>query len=260
MTATSLHDRATIETVLRQNVYLHIYSIGDLDDFFWPYTTWYSLQNGSRIDAIVLLYFRQPLPTLIALSDNPEEIRHLLESVKHLLPPRFYAHFSPGVELVLNDTHHMDSHGEHLKMALLDESRLGVFDCPDTVKLARENKKEIVELYSMHYPGNWFDPRMLETEQYYGIRCDGLLVSVAGVHVYSPEYRVAALGNVTTAEGHRCKGLATRVTARACLSLLETVDHIGLNVKADNPAAVTCYQKLGFEAVATYGEFLVQIK
>lgn len=32
--------------------------------------------------------------------------------------------------------------------------------------------------------------------------------------------------------------------------------HIGANVKADNDSAITCYRKLGFEVVASYGEFL----
>jgi hypothetical protein len=44
-----LHDKATIERVLRRNVYLHLYSIGDLDDFFWPYTVWYATADGAEI-------------------------------------------------------------------------------------------------------------------------------------------------------------------------------------------------------------------
>ena len=34
-------DKAAIEAFLRRDVSLHAYSIGDLDDFFWPYTSWY---------------------------------------------------------------------------------------------------------------------------------------------------------------------------------------------------------------------------
>jgi len=35
---------------------------------------------------------------------------------------------------------------------------------------------------------------------------------------------------------------------------------IGLNVKADNHAAISCYKKNGFEIVASYGEFVVHAK
>jgi len=40
--------------------------------------------------------------------------------------------------------------------------------------------------------------------------------------------------------------------------LLEDVCHIGLNVKADNDAAISCYRRLGFETVAPYGEYMVE--
>jgi predicted GNAT family acetyltransferase len=116
---------------------------------------------------------------------------------------------------------------------------------------------DLLRLYDESYPGNWFDPHLLQTRQYFGLRVKGGLVSVAGVHVYSETYRVAAIGNVVTHPAHRNKGYARLVTARLCQSLLETVDHIGLNVRADNEAAIACYRKLGFKTVAPYGEFTV---
>jgi predicted GNAT family acetyltransferase len=59
---------------------------------------------------------------------------------------------------------------------------------------------------------------------------------------------------------HRNKGYGRLVTARLCQSLLEKVEHIGLNVKADNDAAIACYRKLGFEIIAPYGELTVEQK
>lgn len=253
-----LHDRTAIEQVLRENVYLHIYSIGDLDEFFWPYTTWYAIEDNTGINTIALLYSGQSLPTLLALSEKPDRMRGLLESIAHLLPPRFYAHLSPGVESVLDSIYQLVPHGEHLKMALLHRSAVEACDCTDTCALGRDDIDEIVEFYKECYPGNWFDPRMLETNQYFGIREKERLVSVAGIHVYSPEYKVAALGNIATAPSHRNKGYARQATAKTCQSLLADVCHIGLNVKADNNTAISCYKKLGFEVVASYGEYMVQ--
>lgn len=260
MTSICLHDKATIEQVLRQNVYLHIYSIGDLDDFFWPYTMWYATRNDTEISAIALLYVGQSLPTLLALSERTDSMHCLLESILHLLPQRFYAHLSPGVESVFRSTCHLDSHGEYLKMALLHRSAIDTIDCPDICELGREDVDEIVDFYQRCYPGNWFDSRMLETNQYFGIRKDGHLVSVAGIHVYSPEYKVAALGNIATAPSHRNEGYGRQATVRTCQSVLKDVCHVGLNVKADNEAAISCYKKLGFEIVASYSEYMVQRK
>lgn len=260
MTVIFLHEKAEIERILRDNVSLHIYSIGDLDDFFWPYTTWYAKKSDMGIKAIALLYIGQSPPTLLALSENTEDMRSLMKSMLHLLPQQFYAHLSPGVETALSETHHLDPHGEYLKMSLLQKSKVDTFDCSDTFALGHDDVKEIVDFYQQYYPGNWFNPRMLETGQYFGIRKEGDLVSIAGIHVYSPEYKVAALGNIATAPSYRNKGHARQVTARTCRSLLKQVSHIGLNVKADNDAAISCYKSLGFEAVASYGEYMVKKK
>jgi ribosomal protein S18 acetylase RimI-like enzyme len=69
---------------------------------------------------------------------------------------------------------------------------------------------------------------------------------------------VAALGNIATAPSCRGKGFCRQVTAKTCQSLRKNVSHIGLNVKADNGAAISCYTRLGFESVASYGEFMLE--
>lgn len=258
MRPTCLHDKEEIERFLRRNVDLHFYSIGDLDDFFWPYTTWYGALTAAAVEAIALLYVGQPLPTLLALSDRTDRMGDLLASIVHLLPQRFYAHLSPGLDSFFAQTHHLVAQGRHLKMALRGSAAVDAYDCHDVCRLGSDDVDEVVTFYQRSYPGNWFDPRMLESNQYSGIRDDGLLVSVAGTHVYSPAYRVAALGNVATAPSHRNRGYARQVTARTCQSLLSESDHIGLNVKADNAAAISCYRALGFEIAASYDEHMIE--
>jgi predicted GNAT family acetyltransferase len=118
----------------------------------------------------------------------------------------------------------------------------------------------IQSLYKKSYPENWFDPRMLETDQYFGIKEENRLVSIAGIHVYSPQYKVAALGNIATLPAYRNKGYGSQVTAKLCQSLLKEGMRIGLNVKTDNHAAIASYKKIGFKTVVSYGEFMVQRK
>jgi predicted GNAT family acetyltransferase len=124
--------------------------------------------------------------------------------------------------------------------------------------LSPADRQEVEAFYHRSHPGNWFDPRMLDTGQYFGVRFGGRLIAAGGVHVASHTYRVAALGNIATDPEHRGEGLATRVTARICVSLRESVEHIGLNVKADNAAAMACYRKLGFEVIGEYDELLFE--
>ena len=114
---------------------------------------------------------------------------------------------------------------------------------------------EVLAFYARAYPGTWFEPRMLETRRYVGIRDEHGLVCVAGVHVWSPEWRVAALGNVATVPESRGRGLAKAACAQLCRVLLDDgIDTISLNVRADNLAAIAAYEKLGFAHAADYVE------
>lgn len=254
-----LHDKTEIESFLRTNTFLHIYSIGDLDDFFWPYTTWYALKQGESIKAIVLVYTGLATPSVLALAEeNLVSMQELLSSATHLLPTRFYLHLSPGLEKILKENYKLKSHGKHYKMALKNKVLLDNIDTSQVISLSRANLTNICKLYKESYPGNWFEPRMLDAYQYYGIRGQDGLISIAGVHVYSQQYKIAALGNIATHPSLRGKGLGKSVTAKLCKSLMKTVDHIGLNVNTDNISAVVCYKKLGFEIVSTYEEYMAE--
>jgi ADP-ribose pyrophosphatase YjhB (NUDIX family)/GNAT superfamily N-acetyltransferase len=126
------------------------------------------------------------------------------------------------------------------------------------VALSPADLAEVEGFYRAAYPGTWFQPRMLETGRYVGIRRDGALVCVAGVHVWSPTWGVATLGNVATLPARRGAGLATAACARLCLTLLDDgIDVISLNVSADNVAAIRAYEKLGFAHAADYVEVLL---
>jgi GNAT superfamily N-acetyltransferase len=257
-----LHDKDVIETFLRGNVFINIYSLGDLDDFFWPYTTWYALTDSAGVRAITLVYTGGDLPCLHALGedDNANCMEELLRYLFPVLPRRFHAHLMTGSENILSEYYHLRPFGRHERMALTDKSLLADIDVSQAEGLSMSNLDEIMNLFETAYPGNFFEPRMLETKQYYGIRQSGMLVSVAGVHVYSRRYRVAALGNIATHPDYRGKGYGKVVAARVCKSLLNDIDHIGLNVKTDNKGAIRCYQKLGFETVGSFGEFNVELK
>lgn len=274
-----IEDRTEIAAALAVNRPLHIYEIGDLDDFFWPYTVWYAHRRDGVIDAIALLYTGMEIPTLIALTDEAGRgpLRAVLAEVAAELPDRLDAHVTAGLRDVLEESFVAHSRGWHYKMALRPErlpadrteppQRGGGYaaaprsmpgaaspEAPVIEQLGRENLAEVTAFYAVAYPGNWFDPRMLETEKYFGVRVDGALASVAGVHVYSPEYGVAALGNIATVPSRRGCGLATLATARLCHALIEEGLTVGLNVAAENQPALASYRKLGFVTIAEYEE------
>lgn len=99
---------------------------------------------------------------------------------------------------------------------------------------------------------------MLATGKYYGIKSGDDILSVAGVHVYSTAYRIATLGNVTTHSSMRNRGLATQCVVTLVNALAPEVYFIGLNVHADNAAAIAMYHRIGFTIASTYEEAIFE--
>jgi len=253
-----LKDRSQLSEYFRQNIQLHLYSLGDLDDFYWSKSTCYGIQNDHSVDKVVMLYRGKELPVLLALSDQGTLDKEYIQQLIPLLPNDFYAHLSPGVEEGFLNQFSITDFGSHYKMELQDRSQIMSVNTEYTCLLTEQDREEIQALYQESYPGNSFDPRMLLTGKYYGYRKNGHLISIGGIHVYSPVYRVAALGNITTHPEFRNQGMGRAVTAKLCLSLLENVDNIGLNVKQGNLPAINLYNSLGFTISAEYGEFSIK--
>lgn len=258
----SLHDKAQIETIARQQLYMHLYEIGDLDPFFWDSTVWYGWQDGDSVNQLALIYTALDIPIFVAHAHPPQtEMIAFLNELKAFLPRHFYTHVNPAILGVLADTYEVESHGLYWKMGLTNPSVLASVDVSEVVQLGKDDLEPLNTLYDEAYPGNWFDQRMLETGCYYGIRNGDKIISVAGIHVYSPSYKVATLGNVTTLPSHRGQGLGKKVCTKLCQALLSAgIDAIGLNVSAENNTAIHVYEGLGFEKMGDYGEYTMTLK
>jgi len=248
-------DRPAIEAFLRRAPYLHAYELGDLDPRETEHTTWFA---GEPVEAVVLLYRGLATPTIVALSDgDPAALRALLSHAARELPPRFYAHLTPGIETALPPRYRADLLGHHLKMGLT--SPLAETDDPSDqiFRLGPEHAAEAVAFYATSYPTSYFEPVNLERGPYVALRDDRGIAAIAGVHVYSKALRIASLGNIATRPDARGLGHARRATAALCRVLEPDVDIIGLNVRADNAPAIACYRAVGFEPRHAYDEWLV---
>ena len=259
MMVVELRDRDTLGRFFRRRAGVHAYELGDLDDFFWPHTRWLARQVDGELQEVVLLYDEPDPPVLIALADDVGAMSALLGDVADELPSAVYAHLSPDLVAALAPRL-VPAHepAAHRKLTLVDRDAVEAHDRTEAEALDAGDLPEVTSFYERAYPGTWFQPRMLETGRYVGIRRNGELVCVAGVHVWSPAYGVAALGNVATTPEARGQGLGTGACARLCRILLEDgIDVISLNVRADNAAAIRSYEKLGFEHAADYVEVLL---
>ena len=149
MHAISLHDKAAIRALLGRSPELHAYGLGDLDDFFWPYTSWYTLREERERQPVALIYSGGDLPVLLAIDEQPAAaLADLLRAMLPLLPRRVYAHLSADAATgsasalmgVLGEVYRIESHGVYYKMALRDRSRL---DAVDTAGVARMSPADL---------------------------------------------------------------------------------------------------------------------
>ena len=165
-----LHDKEEIEQFLRKNVPLHIYELGDLDDFYWPHTTWYAFRDGTGVRALLMLYTAEALPVLLALCEG-EEVpiqKVLICSIFHLLPTRFYGHVTPGIEEALFQGYTLTPTGANFRMLLKDTRPLEKVDTDSVFRLSIGDVEELMAFYELSYPGHNFSPRMVKTDMYWG--------------------------------------------------------------------------------------------
>lgn len=236
---------------------LQLYLIGDLDDFYWPHTKWYALYKKGDIMSVALLYSGMDPATFLLFYDNHSEYpAELIKKILPQLPAKFNVHLSPGLIDLFGMENIIEDWGQNLRMILTGTPQI-IHD-KNIRRLNINDLGAMLDLYSEAYPGNWFDSRMVESGKYFGYFSEGLLVGVAGIHAWSKEYRIAALGNIATHPLHRGKQIAFKLTSALCCDLTKNADIVGLNVKSDNLSAISCYKKTGFEIRTVFDECLVR--
>jgi ribosomal protein S18 acetylase RimI-like enzyme len=248
-------DKQRLKDHFEKDPVLFDYHLGDLDDFHFPHCQWATVY-GERpyIEDCVLVYTGLDTPTVLAFGLT-DKFSHLLGELIELLPDRFFAHFQDPALPIFQRAYSYKPLGRHIKMSLdafvpfENETRAG-----NIVRLDESHAEPLGELFAVAYPGNYYTPRMLATGKYFGYIDNGRLVCVAGVHVDAAEYRIAALGNITTHPDRRGESLATLVTSRLISELVAEGRRVCLNVAEDNAPAIHCYEKLGFVKVHTYLE------
>lgn len=256
----ALHDKSVIQEFLNKNPELHIYSLGDLDDFYWPHTVWYAKMYNDSVTALILNYIGMVPPTIITFADsNQKNMAELIEGIRPFIPNKFNAHLTPGLIEVIGRSKIVKDYGIHYRM-VLKKTPNKIFNPGFQVRtLSNVDLPEINSFFLTNYQGNWFDPRMLETGKFYGCFEDNRIIGVAGIHVYSPQYRIAAVGSIATAISHRGRSICKILTSVLCKDLMQTVDVIGLNVNSSNETAIRAYKAVGFEIYAEYEEYFIRL-
>jgi RimJ/RimL family protein N-acetyltransferase len=94
-----------------------------------------------------------------------------------------------------------------------------------------------------------FERDPLARGPWYGVRCDGVLVTQGGTHLMLS--RAVEIGNIVTSRAHRRRGYGSQVVAALVRALEGQGRAVFLQVFKDNEAAIACYERLGFERLRT---------
>jgi ribosomal protein S18 acetylase RimI-like enzyme len=104
---------------------------------------------------------------------------------------------------------------------------------------------------------DFFYGSMVTDGIFFGLYEGDALVAAAGTHLVSRDEGAAAIGNVYVRRDQRARGLGREVTA-AVVHELAGIATIGLNVRADNAAAIRVYESLGFVRHCDFREGLAE--
>ncbi len=209
---------------------------------------------------IALLYSRLQPPILIAIPNtSPTTMAACLAEIQDGLPDHIYAHLGADLWQALDSYQLVGRPEPHHMMELHDRAAHRAITVDGVFALHENDFSEVLALFDAAYPGHWFQREMLSFGPYFAVRdAQGQLAAVGGVHVYSEQYKVAAIGNVVAHPDTRGQGLATQVSAQLVAELCKHVEIIGLNVHAENAAAIRVYEKLGFRIIADYFEMTLK--
>ena len=241
-----LTDKNEIRRRLRRDPGWSVYALGDLEPAMFPKTLWF-------VPDLTLVV--QDYGTAILFAIGPGSVAEALASVARTGPVHLQVQGDALDEVArhaaVSSTRlmwRMTWTGDHLPSPSALTSRLNATDVPALQALYADGET------SGEAP-DFFFPSMVADGVFCGIYEGGALVAAAGTHLLAREESAAAIGNVYTRRDRRGRGLGRLVTS-AVLGELAGVETIGLNVRADNDAALHLYESLGFTRHCEFHEAL----
>jgi ribosomal protein S18 acetylase RimI-like enzyme len=266
MPVSELHDLDQLQEFLMRDRVGNAYLIGDLDEAYLPYCTWYGLtgEEGS-IRALALLYTGLSIPALLTvgppeLTTSRSSFDALFSYIRPKLPPRFWVHAWEHHRPSLDKHFHTGHLQRMIRMSLGRDDYQAPAPRAEARRLGHGDTAAIMQLYH-YYPDNFFEPYQLETGLYFGVDSPDNkgLAAIAGIHVFSKTHDIAAIGNLVVHPNYRRRGYATTVTGRLLAELFSSLSLVTLNVLEGNEPAIGTYEKFGFHHHHVYYEGIVNI-
>ena len=239
--------------------FLNIYHLADLDESYRKHSEFFTNSDDTADSPIILKYSKFDIPVLICIVPEVNDmVLNVWKEMLPQLPEFFYLHADNSILEYLGNYFDVQQNNESIRMGLNPENFVNIESEKFTFgRVQEKDSGKIKAFLKKHYPENWFDHDLISTGMFKYIADDNEWIAFGGIHTYSKTYKTAALGSIAVHNDFRGKGIGTLLTSKLCSDLLKTCDYIALNVRADNPAAINCYKKIGFTEIKKYKEALL---
>ena len=226
-------DKNQIRTILGRDPVWCVYALGDLSPRMFPKCQWFAP------DLTLVLH---DYGTTILFAHGTGSIREALEHVTWPVHLQVQPDALAEVEryATVTNVKHM------IRMAWTGGSTR------TSDRVTRLGAKDVAALERLYADGestgespDFFYGSMVTDGVFFGVYKGDDLLAAAGTHLVSRDEGAAAIGNVYVRRDRRGRGLGRAVTA-AVIHELAGIATIGLNVRADNTAAIRVYESLGF--------------
>ena len=205
--------------------------------------------HPTRVRSLLFIYSGLTLPTVWTYGSDLD-IEAILRAVYQDLPRRIYLNIEDHHVGAIRAFYSLRHRRALLRMGLHRDHYQAIGDTSGVISLSHSDTGSMMALFQRYYPDHLFEPAQLDLGLYCGIKNEADLVSVAGLHLLNPEYRVAAIGNIVTDQAFRGLGYASQCVQHILDQLFESIDHVALNVVEGNEPAIHCYRKFGFLTTA----------
>jgi ribosomal protein S18 acetylase RimI-like enzyme len=232
-----------IRAILRRDPAWCVYALGDLSPRMFPKCQWFVP------DLTLVLH---DYGTSILFAHGTGSIR---EALDHVAWPVHLQVRQDALDEVSRHAH-VTEVKQMIRMVWTGGStrvsdrvtRLGAADVPALERLYADGE-------SAGESPDFFYASMVTDGVFFGVYKGAELLAAAGTHLVSREESAAAIGNVYVRRDRRGGGLGRAVTA-AVIHELAGIETVGLNVRADNDAAIRVYESLGFVRHCEFREAL----
>jgi ribosomal protein S18 acetylase RimI-like enzyme len=241
-----LTNKDAIRAILRRDPGWCVYALGDLSPEMFPKTEWFTP------DLSLVL---KDYGTSILFAMGAGSVREALDAVT------WPVHLQVRGDALEAIAQHARIEGTREMWRMISDRERTFHADHRAIRLGEADVQALQLLYadgegSGESP-DFFYPAMVTRGAFFGVYEHRELVAAAGTHLVSRDEGAAAMGNIYTRRDRRGRGLGRLVTS-AVIDNLRDIETIGLNVRADNAAAIRLYESLGFvrhcdfyEALAT---------